>query len=761
MSGPQLTEQDTVIIEEETGILQHVRTHMIDHVMANVPKTNYDEEMIRLRDQLGEERAEDHAILVEHMTRLASLRSIHGKGKTLPPDPQNPYFAHLRLREGELVRDVLIGRRSFIDSGKDVHVVDWRNSPISRIYYRYEEGDEYEEEFAGRTKNGVVELRRTVTISAGELVRVKAGEEILVLRGGEWQHMSADQSRLSGGAGSAIRAPSERLGRSQGDQRLPEITALIDPQQFDAIAGDRSGVVIIRGGAGTGKTTIALHRAAFLHFQDPRRFAAKRMLIITPGEALARYVARVLPALDVGGVPIKTFPRWAHEVLRRVIPSLRKRKLTEETPIGARRIKRHPILLKLLEDEVRLECRVFDALFEEAGGEAASKAWISRRNLPTAQRIRAVERWIEGAGRKILDGESQKRVLRVLEEAQEELLDPVETWATLLTDRPRMARAFADANEPVYEWELDQLVDTVSRQADDPPDRSDLDADRRQGIDGRSIDDGSIQGRLDVDDLTLLLRVAQLKHGALQPAQGPAISYEHLVVDEAQDLTPMALKVLLSASSKPNTPVTLAGDTAQKIRFDNSFDDWEQLIRDLKLRATILPPLAVSYRSTRQVMSLARHVLGDLAPHEPPRDARDGAPVEMFQFHETGEAVAFLADALKSLMSRERKASVALVARTMDVADMYYEGLRRAEVPYLRRIHRQNFDFSAGIDVTDVFQIKGLEYDYIVLLEASEEQYPDTTESRHLLHVAATRAAHQLWLICSGRPSPLLPREMC
>ena len=100
---------------------------------------------------------------------------------------------------------------------------------------------------------------------------------------------------------------------------------------------------------------------------------------------------------------------------------------------------------------------------------------------------------------------------------------------------------------------------------------------------------------------------------------------------------------------------------------------------------------------------------------------------------------------------------MALVARTNGVADLYYNALRRAEVPDMRRIHRQEFDFSPGIDVTDVYQIKGLEYDYIVLLEPTLAHYPDTIESRHLLHVAATRAAHQLWLITSDKPSPLLP----
>ena len=159
-------------------------------------------------------------------------------------------------------------------------------------------------------------------------------------------------------------------------------------------------------------------------------------------------------------------------------------------------------------------------------------------------------------------------------------------------------------------------------------------------------------------------------------------------------------------------------------------------------------------------MELARHVLGSLVDQSDVRDARDGAPVSLIQFDEMGESVAFLADALKSLRSRERRSSVALVARSMTTANLYYSALRRAEVPDLRLVSQQDFEFTPGIDITDVYQIKGLEYDYIVLLETTATQYPDTLESRHLLHVAMTRAAHQLWLLCSDRPSPLLPDQL-
>jgi DNA helicase-2/ATP-dependent DNA helicase PcrA len=111
-------------------------------------------------------------------------------------------------------------------------------------------------------------------------------------------------------------------------------------------------------------------------------------------------------------------------------------------------------------------------------------------------------------------------------------------------------------------------------------------------------------------------------------------------------------------------------------------------------------------------------------------------------------------------MQTEPSASVAVVSRYPEQADVYYEGLKRGEVPYLRRIAEQDFPFKPGIDVTDVRQVKGLEFDYVIAVEVTDAAYPIDDEARHLLHICATRAAHQLWILTTARPSPLIPEEL-
>jgi DNA helicase-2/ATP-dependent DNA helicase PcrA len=171
-------------------------------------------------------------------------------------------------------------------------------------------------------------------------------------------------------------------------------------------------------------------------------------------------------------------------------------------------------------------------------------------------------------------------------------------------------------------------------------------------------------------------------------------------------------------------------------------------------------PLQVSYRSTEQIVHFAELVLGPLAARQAPQAVRSGVPVELFTFAHTGDAVGYLAEALRELSLDEPQASIAVVARFPEQADLYHSGLRQAEIPNLRRIAEQDFPFKPGVDVTDLRQVKGLEFDYVVLVEVNQSTYPVDDESRHLLHIGATRAAHQLWLLSTGKPSDLLPAEL-
>ena len=164
----------------------------------------------------------------------------------------------------------------------------------------------------------------------------------------------------------------------------------------------------------------------------------------------------------------------------------------------------------------------------------------------------------------------------------------------------------------------------------------------------------------------------------------------------------------------------------------------------------------MSYRSTAEITSFARAVLGPLAHEGEPIATRHGPPVEHFTFSSPGEAVAWVGDALKELALAEPDANVALVARFPQHADVYFDGLSRAEVQQVRRVARQDFSWMPGFDVTDLGQTRDSNSTRSSCSRASASAYPDEPAARHALYVGATRAAHQLWCVAGEALSSIV-----
>lgn len=760
------------IVDQEQQLHARVQARVaggVGDIGPRVGAEDYDRDLIELRDAIAEAKPEDLPPLVEQMTRLAALRGRLGGSQTLPVDVRSPYFAHMVLSDSDKRRDVLVGKRGFIDRKAGVQIVDWRNAPISQIYYRYDEGDDYDDLIDGRRFSGLLEVRRNVSIASSRLRRIGAPQGTFVCDAKNvWHHATGHAAPvLQGGQGKAARAPrpvprkNGTLGVHHGpqhraDKHLPEIAALIDREQFELITQPEAGLVVIQGGAGSGKTTVALHRIAYLNFAQKTRFSPKKILFVVPSRALARYVEAVLPSLGVQGVPVVTYNGWARNMRQRMLRGSGG-KYNAESPESVSRLKKHPLILRVLSDYVADQEREVEAALAEHQNVAA--AWREQYELALVPRLRAVYRWARREGAPVVEG----LVTKLGRRANDILTD----WAEVMTDRSRLQVLIDEG--AATQSQLDRLVRWVSDQQpnDDGSDGS------IEGLDGRAIDEGDPAGRFDPEDDPIILRLVQLKRGGLiaddkypsivrragAELDKSTVVYEHVAIDEAQDRSALEVKVLLEATAgKPNErSVTIAGDTAQRLVFDNAFTTWSELLEATGHAASVMRPLRLSYRSTAEVMELARDILGpELAPEEP-LVARNGAPVELHSFSGIGEAIAFLSEALRTLAGREPTASCAVIARYPEQADAYYDGLTRAEVPSLRRVSREDFSFEPGIDVTDVTQVKGLEFDYAILVDVNSTTYPAEVEARHLLHIGATRAAHQLWLISTATVSPLIP----
>jgi len=775
---PADAEMDEIVAQEEKVLARVHRTAETKRPTQRGHLIDYDAELIALRDQIGEARLEDIPPLVEEMERLQQVAQRRAKVTEGAVDRASPYFGRMILEEEGRKREILIGRSTFLDPKTGVRIVDWRDAPVSRVYYRYEEGDDYDEIFGDREVEGEVLVRRNLSITSGKLRRIGTPQGTFRRsRDDLWRRVADQATKLSGGQGAAMRPESHHRPGELGigdedlreDKHLSEITALIDPRQFDLISQPTSGLVVIQGGAGSGKTTIGLHRLAYLAFQDPQRFRSDQMLVIVFNDALVRYISRVLPALGVSDMPVQTFQRWAEQQRRRHIPKLTTR-YVEDTPTHVVRMKKHPAMLRAIDRYVadlaeRVETEIREETEQGEGGALVARMWRGTAAEPLGVRLEVLSQWLQDR-----DGDAgqvpigiRHAVGRICQRWSSRTKDVVTAWADLVTDRKRLTDTFARwAPDALSDKQIEWAHSWCSRHStralmayEEALEEDDESHTRSVGVDGVDEDEPAA---LDREDDALLLRLFQTLRGPLSGRRA-ALEYEHIFVDEAQDMSPVELAVVLDTAAEQQS-VTLAGDIAQKLHLDNGFSDWRHVLEELKLDHIEIEPLKLSYRSTHEILDFATDVLGPLRNEVSGEAIRYGAPVELFQFGGSGEAVGFLSEALRSLVSSEPLSSVAVISRYPEQADIYYKGLRHGEVPNLRRIADQDFPFRPGVDVTDVRQVKGLEFDYVVIVECNRSTFPTDDETRHLLHIAATRAAHQLWVFSTGRPSLLLPETL-
>ena len=782
---PQMAEPDRAIIKEELTILETV----LSQASRKTPSWQAPDmarDLLDLRDSLGEAHQEDIAQIVAQMDGLAHLsHHYRDEDAELPLDLNSPYFGHLRVEQEDRIVEVLLSGRSMMGVGITYPLIDWRHAPISRLYYTYREGDEYEEEFAEKVIEGVVLTRRQVIILHGRLLRIECLQGTYQLQEGLWRKVELQAPKLEGGAGTAFlpgTAQDLTLGGATDntvgeDKHLRAITGLIDSQQFDVITRPESGVVVIDGGAGSGKTTIALHRMAYLTFQDKNRFRPQAMLGVVFSKALAAYVERLLPSLGVKDCRIEVFEDFTENLRKRHFPHL-PGEYCDTTPFPVVTFKHHPAALALLKQKVKarvdhFRSRITSKLENTESLERALQAWDGLDDLPLATRLAEFTKWVSGkyilpgVGKFGKDWLAQRRLVSELEGEIPEPSQPVSLAAAIweeaflehdelleITQRLAPGEFSAEQVDTIHNW----CARAYQLREEHRIWREEGGATMEKEEDGEESYHPQVP-QFDREDDSLLLLLYREVIGPLRSSGKKPLRFQHLMIDEAQDFSPLDLRLLVSLVAEPHS-ITLAGDTDQRMILHNAFDSWEGVLQALGLETTAITPLQVGYRSTEEIMAFAKAVLGPLATERAWVPVRTGQPVVMLRFTQSGQAIAKLSDSLLELQRREPGASIALVARYPAQADMYFDGLKRTELPRLKRVADQDFSFLPGVEVTDVNQVKGLEFDYVILLDVDQATYPDDTASRYLLHIGATRAAHQLWLVSLRNPSPMVPEEI-
>ena len=681
-------------IAEEEALLERVRTALGSAQGRRARATGPSREALQsLREDAATAREEDAAPLLHE---LAVQHQLGGRAPPVLPDPASPYVAHLAIREGGRRRDYLLGHATFVDAEADVWVVDWRVAPVAQLFYRYREGDPFEESFPGREASGVVEVRRVVVVHRGRLLQI-LGEGFQARRrpDGSWS-VGGSEALAAGGAGTAPRAGHLGLGIGAEERGTrADVTALLDAEQYAAVRAPADEPLVVLGSAGSGKTTVALHRLARLAAAEPERVPLGRARVVVPEEGLARLSARLLAPLGGGAARVQTLDAAFLELARRAFGPLPR--IVDDPPALVTAVKRHPAL--------------FDALRPLLGQRRGSGA-------PSWRRLRR-ELAVPLTDRTFLDGVVRARRRRVAPDRGG-------------GDGAAHAAAAGGPVEPAAGLDHRRVPQGSSRR---PP-----------GGRGHRRRAGRNPGRRG----SCRCSSPSPRGAASSRCPRPRIWY----IDEAEDFSLFDLQTLAGLLHGTRS-VTVAGDEAQQT--SPSFAGWERGLETLGAGGAARVRLPVSYRCPRPIAQLARAILGPLAPAQPVRAAREGAPVGRFSFPGEPQAHLFLAGALRELLEAEPHAAVAVICHDAGTARRVAAVV--TEIPASRLVLDGRFSFEPGLDVTDVDSVKGLEWDYVVVPDVVESAWPMSDDGRRRLHVAVTRASWQLWLVSPGTPSRLLPPE--
>ena len=625
----------------------------------------------------------------------------------------SPYFGKIlfETKVGPSMKElpIYIGKFALMDEKTFKPLIsDWR-APIANIYYENSgPTNNLTYESPSGLKEGNLLQKRQFNISEARFTHIydaKSG------------NAAADEFLLA--------QLNKRLG-----QKLQDIVATIQAQQNEIIREEINKPVVIQGVAGSGKTTILLHRLAYLFYTYKDNIRPEKSLIIGPNKVFLDYIADVLPSLGVDHVEANTYMFWAKNILG-----------------WNNSYVLHPSQedLEIKEYKGSLEfIDVLDSYFEEFESDLLDNIPYSRADI-----------------------------------VRERYYELKETYPYVTMDeRLNLALEYTLAQKQFREKRTGSYLDS-----------SDLDIERKReitayfnkntipmevyrnlfkrGYVNKQISKYTLEGVVRsgkqktyrMEDLAPIVYLHLKIHGHKEYEK------EYVMLDEAQDLSLIQILTLLQIAKRQN--ITIAGDLAQSIIPPFYIKDWNQVIKlfdKWNIQNYSYHQLNRCYRTTLEIIEYANKIFRNRFPKTyklPEAVLRHGEDIHTIVH---GKEIKDLEeDKVKELIGiikgefEKGSVTVALICPSKERVRQAYDRVIKYE-EYLERdiVDYTLDDYKTGLLLLTVEDAKGLEFDTVILLDVNENTYPDTQLSTRLLYVAITRALHRLIIIENNNKSPLL-----
>ncbi|SET20337.1 DNA helicase-2 / ATP-dependent DNA helicase PcrA [Salinibacillus kushneri] len=763
-----MTEQNQEKISEEKRIkrVQNEIDKIIEKLKVNVSEVK--NRVIELRKNFWEDVTvnldepddviETQASIKQQAELLSERERSHGQWserlKTLDKLKNNPYFGRIDfLEDGEEETDrIYIGISSLMDANEENFLIyDWR-APISSMYYDYPPG-RAEYETMDDKITGEIKLKRQFIIRNGKLegmfnTGITIGDHLL-------------QSVLGQNA----------------SETMESIVATIQKEQNQIIRNEDNKILVVQGVAGSGKTSAALQRVAYLLYRHRQSLTSENILLFSPNPLFNSYVANVLPELGEANMKQTTFQEYIEKRLRE--------SLQIETPfeqmehylttrfdgqydekMTAIHFKSSLTFKQLMDDFINylsgegIQFRniTFKGRILITKEEIYEYFYSLDSNVTIANRMDGVRDWILERLSAVEKTERQKDW--VLSEI--ELLDK-EEYVKAFQELDQQ-KGFNDESFDDFEREEQKLRKWVVQRRLNPLRRK---IKRLQFVNVRLTymrfyqewshqqpyleqlprEWGSISGQsienlsrkfLSWEEVTPYLYVHDHLLGSMTNR-----GIRHVFIDEAQDYSPFQFAYL--KDKFPNSQMTVLGDVNQAIYAHALLG--ETVIDAPHEEKMEKITLTKSYRSTKPIVEFTKHIVdgGDMI--EPFN--RDGKKPLLKKVKSENELSSVIPKTVHELQAKGYE-TIAIICHSMQESKQAYLDLK-AYLP-VTLIDEKTTTFEKGLIIVPTYLAKGIEFDAVVVYNASQDVYQDELE-RNLFYTACTRAMHELVLMSAGEPS--------
>lgn len=631
-------------------------------------------------------------------------------------------------------------------------IIDWR-APVANLYYAGQLGPVKYKAPDGEIA-GTLSLKRQLGVKDGKLNTIFDTD------------VAAQDAYLMGVLGEAR------------DGRLRDVVSTIQAEQNVIIRHKPARALVVQGVAGSGKTTIALHRIAYLLYANRESLLPGQIMILAPSPLFLDYISAVLPDLGVEQVVQTTYGAYASSLLGKRMPSLteedrleRMLSMPEEDRLRAETLYRFQGSLRFRDLLLAFIAQMEQSLIPEGDIRFGSAVLYTQeqvcrifleelRPFPLERRIAEMPKYLKKK-RKAAQEQAAKWYEAECEKRAEHMMytmpDSPERRARMVKLYNSRDARLAELGERAKTFEKDEMrrwpkIDLLATykaflsDAWNPP----LGDAERPVWDRLCQDKQALlrKKRIEAEDLAPLVTLALRLYGI------PRGEVRHTVIDEAQDFSPFQFMLLRELSG--NDSFTIVGDLMQGVHAFEGLHAWEEILGPVFGGQSALHPLRTSYRSTVEIILFASRV----AERRPvPGQAlarpvlRHGDEPSLHGFDEIKARNAFLARTAEALLGEGYK-TIAIIDREAKGCEAIHKAL--PEALGARLVKAGDTHFESGVAVIPATLVKGLEFDCVLMADVGEAAYPDTELFARLLYVSLTRPLHKLICCHIGPVTPLL-----